>query len=102
VVKADESGTIVLVCNPKPHFTAHDKDGKLVFDGEIDTSEQRAKVPPELWEKVEPLLDKVAPQAEEEPETDPAPSKETSSFNPRPQAWAGIRWQSATGVAAGS
>ena len=59
VVKADESGTIVLVCNPKPHLTAHDKDGKLVFDGEIDTPEQRAKVPPELWEKVEPLLDKV-------------------------------------------
>ena len=69
MVKADESGTIVLVCNPKPHLTAHNKDGKLLFDGEIDTPEQRAKVPPELWEKVEPLLDQVAPRAEEEPET---------------------------------
>ena len=69
VVKADESGTIVLVSNPKPYLTAHDKDGKLLFDGEIDTPEQRAKVPPELWEKVEPLLDKVAPKAEEEPGT---------------------------------
>jgi hypothetical protein len=86
VVKADESGTIVLVSNPKPYLTAHDKDGKLLFDGEIDTPEQRAKVPPELWEKVEPLLDKVAPQAEEEPETDPAPSKGPSSFNGRPPA----------------
>lgn len=82
--------------------TAHDKDGKLVFDGEIDTPEQRAKVPPELWEKVKPLLDKVAPQAEEEPETNPAPSSGTSSFNPHPGAWAGSQWQPATGVAAGS
>jgi hypothetical protein len=39
IVKADESGTLVLVCNPKPHLTAHDKGGKLVFDGEIDTPE---------------------------------------------------------------
>jgi hypothetical protein len=78
VVKADESGTIVLVCNPKPRLTAHDKDGKLLFDGEIATPEQRAKVPPELWEKVEPLLDKIAPKAEEEPKTESAPSKGTS------------------------
>jgi hypothetical protein len=75
LVKADESGTIVLVCNPKPHLTAHDKDGKLVFDGEIDTPEQRAKVPPELWEKVEPLLNKVAPKAEEDTEPELAPSE---------------------------
>ena len=80
VVKADESGTIVLVSNPKPHLTAHDKDGKLLFDGEIDTPEQRAKVPPELWEKVEPLLEKVAPQAEDELETDPAPPEGPPSF----------------------
>jgi hypothetical protein len=73
IVKTDESGTIVLVCNPKPHLTAHDKDGKLVFDGEIDTPEQRDKVPPELWEKVEPMLDKVAPKPEDEPEAKPAP-----------------------------
>jgi len=78
IVKADESGTIVVVCNPKPRLTAHDKDGKLLFDGEIATPEQRAKVPPELWEKVEPLLDKIAPKAEEEPETESAPSKGTS------------------------
>jgi hypothetical protein len=86
VVKADESGTIVLVSNPKPYLTAHDKDGKLLFDGEIDTPEQRAKVPPELWEKVEPLLDKVAPRAEEEPETDTVPSKGTSSTHGGPAA----------------
>jgi len=73
IVKADESGTIVLVSNPKPHLTAHDKDGKLVFDGEIDTPEQRDKVPTELWEKVEPMLDKVAPKPVDELEAKPAP-----------------------------
>jgi serine protease Do len=66
VVKADDSGTYVIVSNPKPRLTAHDKDGKLLFDGEIDTPEQREKVPPEVWEKVEPMLDKLAPKAEDE------------------------------------
>jgi hypothetical protein len=75
IVKADESGTIVIVSNPKPRLTAHDKDGKLLFDGEIDTPEQRAKVPPELWEKVEPMLDKLAPKAEEEPGAKAAPPR---------------------------
>ena len=79
MVKADDSGTIVIVCNPKPRLTAHNKEGKLLFDGEVDTPEQRAKVPPELWEKVEPLLDKVDLKAEEEEdEAEPAPSKQTS------------------------
>ena len=67
---------------PSPDLTAHDKDGKLLFDGEIDTPEQRAKVPPELWEKVEPLLDKIAPRAEEEPDTERVPSQD--AFLSRP------------------
>jgi hypothetical protein len=66
MVKADESGTYVIVSNPKPRLTAHDKEGKLLFDGEIDTPEQREKVPPEIWEKVEPMLDKLRPKAEDE------------------------------------
>jgi membrane-associated protease RseP (regulator of RpoE activity) len=65
IVKTDDAGTIVIVSNPKPHLTAHDKDGKLLFDGEIDTPAQRAKVPAELWQKVEPLLDTVTPKAED-------------------------------------
>ena len=84
IVKADDSGTIVIVSNPKPRLTAHDKDGKLLFDGEIDTPEQRAKVPPELWEKVEPLLDKLAPKAEEELDTEHPHPKGDSSFHPLP------------------
>ena len=62
----------MIVSNPKPHLTVHDKEGKLVFDGEIDTPEQRAKVPPEVWQKVEPMLDKLAQNADH-----PAPPART-------------------------
>jgi len=86
IVTTDESGTIVIVSNPKPRLTAHDQDGKLLFDGEIDTPEQRAKVPPELWEKVEPLLDKLGPDAEEEPGVKSAPLKKRSSHLDGPRA----------------
>jgi hypothetical protein len=59
IVRTDDSGTIVIVANPKPRLTAHDKEGKLLFDGEIETPEQRAKVPQELWTRVKPLLGKL-------------------------------------------
>lgn len=78
IVQADESGTIVIVNRPRLHLTAHDKGGGLLFDGEIETPDQRAKVPRALWQKVEPLLKKEAPEAEE-PAATPAASKETSS-----------------------
>jgi membrane-associated protease RseP (regulator of RpoE activity) len=65
LVKADESGTIMMVRNPKLHLTAHDKEGKLLFDGEIETPDQRARVPHDLWNRVEPLLKKMAPEDEE-------------------------------------
>ncbi|MGH7972711.1 MAG: hypothetical protein ACREIC_28695, partial [Limisphaerales bacterium] len=57
---------IVLIANPKLYLTAHDKDGRLLFDGEVDTPEQKDKVPRDLWEKVEPLLGKMnaSPAAE--------------------------------------
>jgi hypothetical protein len=77
LVKADEWGTIVLVKNPKLHLTAHDKDGKLLFDGEIETPEQRDKVPHDLWNKVEPLLKKMVPADGEPPDVNAFPSKRT-------------------------
>jgi hypothetical protein len=72
MVKTDDSGTIVLVANPKLRLTAHDKDGKLLFDGSIDTKDERDKVPKDVWERVEPLLEKmgktVTVEAEEKDE----------------------------------
>lgn len=68
LVNTDDSGTIVIVSQPKLHLTAHDKDGHLLFDGEIETADQRSKVPHDLWERVEPLLDKLNATTAEEPE----------------------------------
>jgi membrane-associated protease RseP (regulator of RpoE activity) len=70
IVKADDSGTIVLVANPKLHLTAHDKKGKLVFDGEIETTEQRDKVPRELWERVQPLVEKLESKTSQDPKAE--------------------------------
>jgi hypothetical protein len=60
LVESDDSGTYILVSNPTPHLTVHGKDGKLLFDGRLDTPEERAKVPREIWARVEPMLDKLS------------------------------------------
>jgi membrane-associated protease RseP (regulator of RpoE activity) len=65
MVQADESGTIVLVKNPKLRLTAHDKDGNMLFDGEVETKEQREQVPADLWKKVEPLVEKFSSGVDE-------------------------------------
>jgi membrane-associated protease RseP (regulator of RpoE activity) len=56
MVRTDESGTYVIVASPKKQLTAHDKSGKLLFDGQIETPEEQDKVPRDLWEKVQPML----------------------------------------------
>jgi len=65
MVKSDETGTIVIVSNPKLHLTAHDKEGKLLFDGPVESEEERAKVPQDLWKRVEPLVDQIHSSAEQ-------------------------------------
>jgi HPt (histidine-containing phosphotransfer) domain-containing protein len=60
MVHSDDTGTYVLVGNPSPRLTVHGPDGKLVFDGPVDTADERAKVPREIWEKVEPMLEKFS------------------------------------------
>lgn len=57
MVKKDESGSYVIVADPAKHLTAHDADGKLLFDGAIETQEDQQKVPKEVWQKVEPMLE---------------------------------------------
>lgn len=84
LVKADESGTIVIVSNPKLRLTAHDKDGKLLFDGEIETEEQRAKVPADLWKKAEPLVNKINSDSDENPGPLPAPAKKDTESDSDP------------------
>ena len=76
IVKTDDTGTYVIVANPKKRLTAHDKDGKLAFDGEIETSEQQEKVPKDIWKKVQPMIEQLNQTTEEAPEpAEPAPKK---------------------------
>jgi hypothetical protein len=66
MVKADDTGTYVIVANPHMHLIAHDSTGKLIFDGEIETPEQQANVPRAIWEKVQPLVEKMGEKAKVE------------------------------------
>ena len=67
IVQTDETGSFVIMAIPQKRLTARDKDGKLLFDGEIETPEQQGKVPAELWEKVKPLLLQLKPAVGDEP-----------------------------------
>ena len=79
IVKSDDTGVIVIVASPKKHLIAHDKEGKLLFDGSVETPEEQKKVPAELWEKVKPMLQQIKPaddagpkpraQSEDEPKS---------------------------------
>jgi len=70
LVKVDDSGRLIIVATPELHLTAHDKDGKLLFDGPVDTQEQQDTIPRDLWERVQPLLDQIKnnEKAEDEPD----------------------------------
>jgi len=76
IVKTDDTGTYVIVANPKKRLTAHDKDGKLLFDGEIDTNEQQEKVPKDVWKEVQPMIEQLNHAGEPAPTpAEPAPGK---------------------------
>ena len=84
IVKTDDTGTYVIVANPKKRLTAHDKDGKLAFDGEIETSEQQEKVPKDVWKKVQPMIEQLNQAMEDAPAAaEPAPKKTSA----RPDGW---------------
>ena len=75
IVKTDDTGSYVIVANPKKRLTAHDNDGKLTFDGEIETSEQQEKVPKDVWKKVQPMIEQLNQSIEDAPASEPAPKK---------------------------
>jgi hypothetical protein len=56
IVESDDTGDYVIVADPKRHLTAHNHTGKVLFDGEIETPTEQAKVPKAVWEKVKPML----------------------------------------------
>lgn len=61
VVETDKTGSYVIESGEKTHLTARDKHGKLLFEGNIDTPEERKSVPKEVWQVVEPMMDTIRP-----------------------------------------
>ena len=76
MVKADDTGTYVIVANPQKRLTVHDRAGKLLFDGEIETPDQQSAVPTDIWQKVEPLVNKMGVTKDGIPEPEPQPEAE--------------------------
>ncbi len=79
IVKSDDSGVYVIVANPKKYLTAHDKDGKLIFDGPIESEEQKEKVPADLWKKIKPSLEEIKPSENSEPKPQAQSEKKAKS-----------------------
>ncbi len=66
IVQTDDTGSCIIVANPRKRLTAHDPEGKLLFDGEIETEEQQHRVPTAVWEKAKPMLEQMGPVNPEE------------------------------------
>ncbi len=61
IVETDENGSCVIESGANTHLTARDKHGKLLFEGNVDTPEERKSVPKEVWQVVEPMMDTIRP-----------------------------------------
>jgi hypothetical protein len=69
MVQTDDSGSYIIETGKNTHLTARDKNGKLLFDGEIDTPAEKEKVPKNVWEKVAPMLDQMTAPEGGKPKT---------------------------------
>jgi len=59
IVQTDDTGTIIIEAGAKTHLTVRDKNGKVLFDGNISTSAEQKKVPKEVWLKVKPMVEQL-------------------------------------------
>jgi len=83
MVKSDDTGSYVIVANPTKRLIAHDKNGKLLFDGEIETSEQQSEVPAEVWKEVQPMIEQLKPAIKKSPDSETPLPKKTSRWPDR-------------------
>jgi hypothetical protein len=79
IVQTDDDGTYIIEANAKKHLTAHDKNGKLLFDGEVDTPAEQEKVPKDVWEKAKAMLDQIAEPMGSEPKAQGADGEKPNS-----------------------
>jgi len=59
MVQSDDTGSYVIVADPKKRLTVHDKQGKLLFDGPVESAGDRERVPKKIWAKVKPMLSQM-------------------------------------------
>lgn len=69
-VTGEQSFTLTVDSGGHRTFVARDKEGKTVFDGPIDTPEQREKLPPELKKKLAELENPAKPRREKNEDRD--------------------------------
>jgi len=60
MVKTAQTGIYVIVAYARKRLTVQAKDGKLLFDGEIETTEQQQKIPADLWHKAQLMIEEMA------------------------------------------
>jgi membrane-associated protease RseP (regulator of RpoE activity) len=78
---SDEHGELTLErVDGKKMLTATDADGKVTFQGPIDTDEQRAKIPANVRERVEKLEKQNLPEIPAAPEA-PEPAEDNDNDN---------------------
>ena len=83
---SDEQGELKLEkVDGKKMLTAKDAEGKVLFNGPIDTAEQRAKIPAGVRERFEKLEAQELPEIPPAPEAPHAPEMDESARlqNPR-------------------
>jgi hypothetical protein len=59
IVRTDENGSLIIEAGAQTHLTAHDKDGRSLFDGDISTPAEQEKVPKEVWARAKPMFDQL-------------------------------------------
>ena len=64
IVKTDETGVYILLANPQKRLTIYDKEGKLLFNDEIESKEQQEKIPAGYRKKVDPMLQQLESAAD--------------------------------------
>jgi PDZ domain len=70
IVQTDDDGSYIIESGARTRLTVNDKDGKLLFQGHIDTAAEREKVPKQIWEKVKPMLDQIVAPSGSKPKTE--------------------------------
>jgi serine protease Do len=77
---SDEQGELKMEkVDGKKMLTAKDPQGKVLFNGPIDTEEQRAKVPASVRQRFEKLEAQDLPEIPPTPEAPPAPDGDESA-----------------------